>query len=102
MRANAFEIYSNDLAVWVPWVVRKVAIDGRVQVESIRDPSVVRWSDLTQSRYRWFSEYVGDARDESQVDRTRMFDRRLLCIRISICKQRSAVQRCLPLSQSRR
>ena len=64
-KGKRIEIYSNDLAVWIPWKIRKVAIDGRVQLESLRDPSVVRWSDLTQSRYRWVSEYVGNAEHES-------------------------------------
>ena len=52
------EIFDDETATWVPWRIRKIVVDGRVQLESVRDPSLVKWTSLEQTRYRWVTEHA--------------------------------------------
>ena len=52
------EVFDDETGAWVPWIVRKLVLDGRVQLQSVRDESVVRWVELEKYRYRWISEHV--------------------------------------------
>ena len=57
-RGKIIEIYNNEMAYWAPWRIMKMAIDGRVYVQSMDDDSVATWIDLSDERYRWVSEQV--------------------------------------------
>ena len=52
------EVFDNETSSWVPWLVMKVVVDGRVQLRSVRDVSVVKWVELEKHRYRWVTEHV--------------------------------------------
>ena len=55
---KVLETYNSTEGLWVPWKIRKYAIDGRVFLESVRDPSVAMWCDLSDERYRWTAEVI--------------------------------------------
>ena len=37
------EVYDNDSTSWLPWIVRKIVVDGRVQLQSVLHDAVVKW-----------------------------------------------------------
>ena len=55
-RDKCVEVYDDESTLWVPWRIRRMAVDGRVYLQSLRDESVAMWTDLTNARYRWISE----------------------------------------------
>ena len=58
-KGKVIEIYNNETDFWNPWRIRKMAVDGRVYVESVTDDSVAVWVDLQHERYRWVAEEIG-------------------------------------------
>ena len=55
-RDKCVEVYDDESTLWVPWRIRRMAVDGRVYLQSLRDESVAMWTDLTNAQYRWISE----------------------------------------------